>query len=79
MAYRGLNKLISNEGCKIPNMRDMLMRIEHQRDPNVLRLQISRLDYSDATTRNESQIYRIHIIPRNIRVDACSYGFTSVR
>ena len=29
--YRGLNKVISNEGWQIPNMRDMLMRIGHQR------------------------------------------------
>ena len=36
------------------------------------------LDFSDATTRNVSQIYCIHIISWNIRMDACTYGFTSV-
>ena len=30
--YRGLNKVISNEGWQIPNMRDMLMRIGQKTD-----------------------------------------------
>jgi len=76
--YRGLNKVISNEGWQIPNMRDMLMRIGHQRPKCFAVADLTSGFFSNATTRNVSQIYCIHIISWNIRMDAGTYGFTSV-
>ena len=73
MDYCGLNKVISNEGWQIPNMRDTLLRIGHQR-PKCFAVADLTSGFSDATTQNLSQIYRIHVIPKNLRLEACPYG-----
>ena len=76
--YQGLNKVISDEGWQTPNIRDMLMRIGHQR-PKRFAVADLTLGFFQMPLHEDCRRYTVcfYFFSGDLRMDSSPHGPTT--